>query len=137
MFDKILVAVDGSEHSRKAASVAGEIARKFQSELVVLHVREDELTWVVDMVLETPAEASELVDGIVRELKDGGTSARGEVVRAPLAHTPRTILDVAKEEGAGLIVMGTRGLSDWERLLVGSVAHKVVHFAEIPVLLVR
>jgi len=46
-------------------------------------------------------------------------------------------LDMAREEGAGLIVMGTRGLSDWGRLLMGSVAHKVVHLAEVPVLVVR
>ncbi len=44
---------------------------------------------------------------------------------------------MAKEEGAGLIVMGTRGLSDWDRLLMGSIAHKVVHLADIPVLIVR
>jgi nucleotide-binding universal stress UspA family protein len=137
MFDKILLAVDGSEHSRKAASVAGEIGRAFGGEVVVLHVREDELTWAIDVVLETQEEASELVDGIVRELKDAGGSVRGEVVRAPVAHTARTILDVAKEEGAGLIVLCTRGLSDWDRLLVGSVAHKVAHLADLPVLIVR
>lgn len=138
MFDKILLAVDGSEHSRKAASVAGEIERAFGAEVVVLHVREeDELTWTTDVVLETEEEASELIDGIVRELKDAGGSARGMVVRAPFARTAGTILDVAKEEAAGLILMGTRGLSDWDRLLMGSVAHKVVHLADVPVLIVR
>ncbi len=137
MFDKILLAVDGSERSRKAASAAGEIGRAFGGEVLVLHVREDELTWAIDVVLETETEASELVDGIVRELKDAGGSVRGEVVRAPVAHTARTILDVAKEEGAGLIVMGTQGLSDWNRVLMGSVAHKVVHLADLPVLIVQ
>jgi nucleotide-binding universal stress UspA family protein len=117
--------------------MASEIGRAFGNEVLVLRVREDELTWAMDVVLETEGEASELVDGIVRELKDAGVSVRGEVVRAPIAHTARTILDVAKEEGAGLIVMGTRGLSDWDRLLVGSVAHKVVHLADLPVLIVR
>ena len=137
MFDKILLAVDGSEHSRKAASVAGEIGRAFGAEVVVLHVWEDEFTSAIDVVLETEEEASELIDGIVRELKDAGGSARGMVVRAPFARTAGTILDVAKEEAAGLIVMGTRGLSDWDRLLIGSVAHKVVHLADVPVLIVR
>jgi nucleotide-binding universal stress UspA family protein len=137
MFDKILLAVDGSERSRKAASAAGEIGRAFGGEVLVLHVREDELTWAIDVVLETETEASELVDGIVRELKDAGGSVRGEVVRAPVAHTARTILDVAKEEGAGLIVMLTRGLSNWNRVLMGSVAHKVVHLADLPVLIVQ
>jgi nucleotide-binding universal stress UspA family protein len=49
----------------------------------------------------------------------------------PRRHKARTILDVAQEEGAGLLVMGTRGLSDWDRLLVGSVAHKVLHLAAL------
>ncbi|HYV02080.1 MAG TPA: universal stress protein [Actinomycetota bacterium] len=57
----MLVAVDGSEHSHKAARVAGEIGRAFGGEVVVLHVREDELTWAIEAVLETQEEASELV----------------------------------------------------------------------------
>jgi hypothetical protein len=81
--------------------MASEIGRAFGNEVLVLRVREDELTWAMDVVLETEGEASELVDGIVRELKDAGVSVRREVVRAPIAHTARTILDVAKEEGAG------------------------------------
>jgi nucleotide-binding universal stress UspA family protein len=51
--------------------------------------------------------------------------------------TPQEILRVATEVDADLIVMGTRGLTDWSGLLLGSVAHKVLHMAECPVLLVR
>lgn len=137
MFERILLAVDGSEHSRRAVRVAGELARRYDAELVVLHAREHELTWGADIDIESAEEARALVDGVVRELKDAGTEARGEVVRVPLGQVARAILDVAKAEGAGLIVMGTRGLSDWGRLLMGSVAHKVVHLAEVPVLVVR
>jgi nucleotide-binding universal stress UspA family protein len=137
MFERILLPVDGSEHSRKAAAVAGDLARRYGAEVVVLHAREHELTWGADIDLESAEEARRLVDEVVRELKDAGTSVRGEVVRVPLGDVPRAILDAAKAEGAGLIVMGTRGLSDWERLLLGSVAHKVVHLADVPVLVVR
>ncbi len=100
MFEKVLLAVDGSDHSMRAVPIAGEIAERFGSELVVLNVQE-------------------------------------EVVRAPVGQVARLLLDVARDEGAGLIVMGTRGLSDWGRLLMGSVAHKVLHLSEIPVLVVR
>jgi nucleotide-binding universal stress UspA family protein len=137
MFEKILLAVDGSEHSHRGIPIAGDLARKYAGEVVVVHVREHEITWVQDIDLETPDEAQQLVDDVVRELKDSGASARGEVIRVALGQTPRVILDVAKEEGAELIVMGTRGLSDWGRLLMGSVAHKVMHLAECPVLIVR
>jgi len=137
MFERILLAVDGSEHSFKAVPVAGDLARRYGGEVIVLHVREHEITWGADIDVETAEEARALVDGVVRQLKDADANARGEVVRVPLGQTPRAILDLAQEEAVGLIVMGTRGLSDWGRLLMGSVAHKVVHLAEVPVLVVR
>jgi nucleotide-binding universal stress UspA family protein len=117
--------------------VAGDLSRRYAGEVIVLHVREHEVTWGADIDVETADEARSLVDDVIRELKDEGTNVRGEVVRVALGQTPRAILDLAREEGAGLIVMGTRGLSDWGRLLMGSVAHKVVHLAEVPVLVVR
>jgi nucleotide-binding universal stress UspA family protein len=137
MFERILLAVDGSEHSSKAVPVAGDLSRRYGGEVVVLHVREHEVTWGADIDVETADEAHQLVDGVVRELKDAGANVRGEVVRAPLGQTARAILDLAQQERVGLIVMGTRGLSDWGRLLMGSVAHKIVHLAEVPVLVVR
>ena len=137
MFERILLAVDGSEHSRRAVVVAGDMSRRYGGEVIVLHVREHEVTWGADIDVETADEARRLVDGVVRDLKDSGTNVRGEVVRVPLGQTPRAILDLAQEEAVGLIVMGTRGLSDWGRLLMGSVAHKIVHLAEVPVLVVR
>ncbi len=137
MFEKILLAMDGSEHSRKAIPVAGDIARHHDGEVTVLHVREHELTWASDVDLETEGEAQTLVDSVVRELKDAGANAVGDIRRVAHGQTPRAILDVAEEIGAGMIVMGTRGLSDWGRLLMGSVAHKVMHLAECPVLIVR
>jgi nucleotide-binding universal stress UspA family protein len=137
MFERILLAVDGSEHSDRAVPVAGDLSRRYGGEVIVLHVREHEVTWGADIDVETADEARTLVDRVVRELKDAGTNVRGELVRVPLGQTPRAILDMVREEDAGLIVMGTRGLSDWGRLLMGSVAHKVVHLAEVPVLVVR
>ena len=137
MFERILLAVDGSEHSRRAVPVAGDLARRYEGEVLVLHVREHEVTWGTDVDVETVDEARDLVDEVVRTLKDAGTNARGEIMRVALGQTPRAILDVAHEEQVGLIVMGTRGLSDWGRLLMGSVAHKIVHLAEVPVLVVR
>jgi nucleotide-binding universal stress UspA family protein len=58
--------------------------------------------------------------------------ARG-VCPCPVADTARTVLDVAKEEGAGLIVMGNLGALGLGPALGGSVAHRVVHLADFPV----
>lgn len=137
MFDKILLAVDGSTHSMKAVPIAADLGRRYRAEVVVFHVREHEFAWGGDIDVETTEETVDLVDGIVRRLKDEGTSVRGEVVRATVGQTARAILDACDDEGVDLVVMGTRGLSDWGRLLMGSVAHKVVHLATVPVLVVR
>jgi nucleotide-binding universal stress UspA family protein len=137
MFERILLAVDGSRNSAKAIPVAADLASRYGSDVLVFHVREHEVALGLDVDAETPDEAMNLVDGIVRELKDAGVSVRGEIVRVPLGQTPRAILDAARDENVSLIVMGTRGLSEWSRLLMGSVAHKVVHLAAIPVLVVR
>jgi nucleotide-binding universal stress UspA family protein len=137
MFERILLAVDGSNNSAKAIPVAADLAFRYGSEVLVFHAREHEVALGVDVDAETPDEAMTLVDGIVRELKDIGVSVRGEIVRVPLGQTPRAILDAARDESVNLIVMGTRGLSEWSRLLMGSVAHKVVHLATMPVLVVR
>ena len=135
MFERILLAVDGSQHSAKAVPVAADLAFRYGGELLVFHARERDVALGEDV--ETSSEAMELVDGIVRDLKDAGVSARGEIVRVPSGNTPRAILAAASDENVDLIVMGTRGLSEWSRLLMGSVAHKVVHLADVPVLVVR
>jgi nucleotide-binding universal stress UspA family protein len=137
VFQRILLAVDGSDHSFRAVPVAGDLARRYEGEVIVLHVREHEITWGADIDIETDHEATKLVDDVVRELKGQDTNVRGEVVRVPLGNAPKAIVDIAHREGVGLIVMGTRGLSDWGRLLMGSVADKVMHLAECPVLIVR
>jgi nucleotide-binding universal stress UspA family protein len=137
MFTKILVPVDASDHSVRAMNAATDLARTTGAELVVLHVLEHEATWAADVDLESLPEATELVDAYVRSAKDAGIPARGEVVRASHGRTPRVILDMARSESVDLILMGTRGLSDWRSVLLGSVTHKVVHLADCPVLVVR
>lgn len=139
MFGKILLAVDGSEHARKAVAVVGGLARELGSEAVAAHIREEELPPHGHGVVhrETRPEAFEIVDRAVSELEGTGVEARGEVRSALHGRAASVILDLAKEEGAELIVMGTRGLTDWSGLLLGSVSHKVLHMAECPVLLVR
>jgi nucleotide-binding universal stress UspA family protein len=137
MFERILLAVDGSRHSTKAVPAAADLASRYGAEVLVFHAREHELALGVDVDAETPDEAMTLVDGIVRELKDRGIAVRGEIVRVPLGDTARAILDATHDEHVDLIVMGTRGLSEWSRLLMGSVAHEIVHLADIPVLVVR
>jgi nucleotide-binding universal stress UspA family protein len=137
MFEKIVLAVDGSAPSDRATATAADIAKGFGSEIIVLNVRETEIFWRGMAELETVGEASDLVDNTVRRLKDAGISARGEVHPALYGQAARVILELASEEGADMVVLGSRGLSDLAGLVLGSVTHKVLHLAHCPVLVVR
>jgi nucleotide-binding universal stress UspA family protein len=137
MFERILLAANGSPSSRKAVEVAADIGQKYGAEVVVLHVREQQITPVGAYEVEQLDAATDFVDEIVRALKDMGVSARGEVQAAPTGRVPHVILELAKELDAGLIVMGSRGLSEWEGLFLASVSHRVLHLAECPVFVVR
>jgi nucleotide-binding universal stress UspA family protein len=59
------------------------------------------------------------------------------MVTAMYGNATREILQLANEISADIIVMGSRGLSDFAGLVMGSVAHKVLHLARCPVLVVR
>jgi nucleotide-binding universal stress UspA family protein len=137
MFERILLAVNGSPSSWRAVDVAADIGQKYGAEVVVLHVREQQATSLGLYMVEQPDEDADFVEEIVRRLKDAGVSARSEVQTAPLSSVPHVILEMARELDAGLIVMGSRRLSDWEGLYLASVSHRVLHLADCPVFVVR
>jgi len=136
VFETILLAVDGSEPSNRATETATDLAKRLGSEVIVVHIKEREVGRA-GFPIEINEEATELVDETVRRLKDVGVSARGEVRSTVFGRAARVILEVANESGAGLAVIGSRGLSDLAGLVMGSVTHKVLHLAHCPVLVVR
>jgi nucleotide-binding universal stress UspA family protein len=137
MFERILVAVDGSPHSSKTLPVASDLAKRYGATVTVLHVREHERYEGQDVDLGPPLEAEALVEGSVAVFREAGVVATGEVRRVTPGNTPKEIVEVANEIGAELIVMGTRGMTEWKSLVLGGVANKVVQSAACPVLLVR
>jgi len=137
MFEKILLAIDGSEQSTRAAEVTRDLAKMADADVLVYHVMEREVSRAGAFDMETPEESTELVDHTVRMLKDAGVNARGEVNHGIYGRAAKEILAEAKSFGAEVVVMGSRGLSDLSGMLVGSVTHKVIHLADCPVLIVR
>jgi nucleotide-binding universal stress UspA family protein len=137
MFERILVAIDGSPQSSKTIPVALDLAKRYGSSVAVLHVREHTRYEGSDVDMGPPVPAQELVDEVVRVFREAGVEARGELRRVSAGDTPEQIVGVAQEFEADLIVMGTRGMTEWRSLLLGGVANKVVHHAHCPVLLVR
>lgn len=136
MFERIVVATDASEPSQRAVGYAAGIARDHGSEIIVLHVAPRVVSRSGTIDLEDPEAAGDLVDGTVRDLKDLGLSARGEVIRVLEGHMARGIVESAATADADVIVMGSRGKSDFGGLFLGSVTHRVLHLAEVPVIVV-
>jgi nucleotide-binding universal stress UspA family protein len=136
MFERILLSVDGSEHAKRAGEITADLAALVGASVTVAHVQDMPKAWAIDFDPTVAWSDSEIVDDVVRELKDRGIDAIGEV-RLPRTSVAREIIDLAGEIDASLIVMGTRGLSDGEALFLGSVSHKVAHLARCPVMFVR
>ena len=137
MFSKILVAIDGSQFSKRVVPTAIEVAGKFKAEVYVLHVSEHDHGRAAVYTLETPADATRLVFDAVKTFQDAGIVAKGEVHNVAVGHVAKAIVEAAAGQKADLIVMGSRGLSDVQGLLLGSVTHKVMQMAHTAVLVDR
>jgi len=137
VFERVLVAVDGSPKSEKTIELGLDLARRYGSVVTVVHVRERGRYEGSDVDLGPPVPAEKLVDDVLVRFRDGGIEAHGELRRVSSGDTPEQIVKVAEESHADLIIMGSRGMTEWKSLLLGGVATKVVHHASCPVLLVR
>lgn len=137
MFNHILVAIDGSTHSHSTLATTIEVAKKFQADVLVVHFIEHEVGRASVYPSETLGVAKKLVADAVTTVKAGGITATSQVGEVAHGHAAKGIVDIAQEKGIDLIVMGSRGLSDIQGLLLGSVTHKVMQLANIPVLVDR
>ena len=138
MYERVLVAVDHSDVAQRALTAAQDLAVLSKGEVWVLHLREREvIAQMGDVPSESAADAESPVDAAVEALTKAGVTAHGEVRNTTFGHAAREIMEDAKEHDVGVIVMGTRGRSDLAGLVLGSTAHKVIHLADRPVLVIR
>jgi nucleotide-binding universal stress UspA family protein len=150
---KVLLATDGSREAELAARTAADLSQKTDSELHVVHVFGiapvgppvyPEATDLQSEEFEAESEerqriserrARELLEAEVEKIRSGGvTVAEGHLIEGRVAPG---IVTLAEGIGAGLIVMGSRGLGGIRRALIGSVGDSVVRHAHCPVLVVR
>jgi nucleotide-binding universal stress UspA family protein len=139
---RILIPTDFSKYSEEALKMGAQIARKFDSEIILLHI------------LELPHQASDVMGGgksipeimfyknkaisNLEKLMDSkylkGINV-SEAIEFKKVH--EGVLDASKKNNIDLIVMGSHGTSGFDELLVGSNAEKVVRFSTVPVLVVK
>ena len=147
MFSKILVCSDGSDKALEAAAVAAGIALKFGSQILLLTVYDPSVIPAATMGIPGGTLASTVSAGsYAEEVQKGVEKETGAVFQKAnvpytthreLGHPVDRITSTAIDEQVDLIVLGSRGLGGFERLLLGSVSEGVLHHAHCPVLVVR
>ena len=147
MFKRILVAIDGSAHSMKAAETAIQLARTYDTDLTFLHVTTklnlpDQLRDYLKGEQLAGQDLLAIDDATRRVVADISARAETEGVRKVKTifregKPARTIVAYAKSARIDTIVMGSRGLSELESALLGSVSHKVASLADCTVIVVK
>jgi nucleotide-binding universal stress UspA family protein len=141
----ILLATDGSEEAQLALRTAVDLANSTNSELHVLTVSREyrppsEIpehgSLLKEVLKDIEREAQEILDEQVGKVEEAGCTVAKAHLRMG-GQPDREIVRLSEEVGAGLIVMGSRGLGGLRRVLIGSVSDSVVRHAHCPVLVVR
>jgi nucleotide-binding universal stress UspA family protein len=145
-FARIVVAYDGSDYAANAVRLAASLSARFSAELIVVHV------------FSSPTVALSAASGMpgpdYREMEDAakeagqkilsrglqlasgaGAGARGELLEAP--SVVEAIVNYAENHKADLIVAGTRGMTGFRKLILGSVSTGLISHAHCPVLVAR
>ena len=140
MFDKILLAVDGSTHAEHATQIAAEMARNQKAkelrivvayDVIPPYFGEPNMQFAIDARME---EAQTILRQAVNAIGKIPCEIHTELIEGPAAEA---IIDVATTRKSDIIVMGSRGLGKLAGLLLGSTSQKVVAHAPCPVLITR
>jgi nucleotide-binding universal stress UspA family protein len=138
VFKKIVWATDGSEHADRALTFAESMASEEGATLTVVHVVQ-RFAGGKSAGLPRHVDAEEIEAKVreeVNELSNEGLNVSLQVISDIKLSAAEDIADIARDVGADLIVVGTRGHSTIRGLLVGSVTHRLLHIAPCPVLAV-
>ena len=126
-----MVPTDGSEFASKAEDVAIEMAKKFDSKVVAVHVIDDKLIYPFE-VLEEEGKS------ILKKVQEKGEKNSVKVDEVLLVGNPtRDMKKIAEKVGADIIVIGTHGKTGLEKLIMGSVAESTLKTVKVPVLLLK
>lgn len=142
MFHRVLVATGGSPWSDNAVKYAIDLARDYGLELVIAHVLTETPPYFIaeagpslDSLLEGSEEAGRrIIDEAMDWAAEAGVQCDSELV---WGRVPEVICHVAQERDCDLIVVGSRGLTGFKRLMLGSISNAVAAKALCPVLVVK
>lgn len=143
-FSKIVVAVDGSTLSKKAANYAISLAKEQNAVVSAVAVVRFHPTdafrgskeTLTKFVIKQSEIAQDWIDSVNKRAEKNNLRFESKVIRTTES-IPEEIIKYAKTRRADLIVMGTRGRTGFKRALLGSVANAVITHAACPVMVVR
>jgi nucleotide-binding universal stress UspA family protein len=140
MIENILLATDGSGSAERAVDFAASLALHYRAKVTVLHAFTPVPAYLGEpnysrALYETLDEAKAVVDKVAGRLRDMGiVEVDTDFIEGPAANV---ILGVAETRKPDLLVIGARGLSTWQGILMGSVSLSVTQRAECPILVVK
>jgi nucleotide-binding universal stress UspA family protein len=138
-FSKILIPVDDSKHSEQALKHGISLAEMSGAKLIVLHCHRPVPTGLGEpnfqkAIDDATRESYAVLEKQTANFKDTNVSYEEKIIGGS---TAKSIKAVAETENCDLIIMGSKGKSNLEGLVVGSVTHKVLHTVQCPVLVVK
>lgn len=148
-FSRILIGIDGSDESMKAAEYAVSITKMYDAELFAINVLTSDIGYaysspgvesppltVRETILIAEDEAKLWFDKIKEKANKKEVKIKTELIVAKRSIL-QTVLEYAEEQKINLIVVGTRGRSGIKKMLLGSIASGLVTYAPCPVLVVK
>ena len=136
MYKTIVLALDGSEGSRRALPVATELAKRDGAKIVIVHVDERIVGKGGGDIHADEAAIQAEVRKHAEELQSEGIETTVEMRDVMVGGPAHPIAEIADEVGADLIVVGTRGHTGISGIMLGSVTQRLLHLARQPVLAV-
>lgn len=138
MFSNVLVAIDGSESANKAFERAIYLAQKCNSKLDLVHVVQCDVGGDSANTFEIIDDLKDKANKMLEEYKIQAAKNNVPIQISIMQGDPaKVIIELAKAKSYDLIIMGTRGRTAFQELLIGSVSQKVMHHASCPVMVVR
>lgn len=131
LFERIMVPTDGSDFAARSEDIAIEIAKKFNSTIVAVHIIDDKLIYPFE-VLEDEGKS------ILKKVKEKAEKEKVTIQDVLIVGSPtHDMAKIVKKTETDLVVIATHGKTGLEKLILGSVAESALKSVNKPVLLVK
>ena len=131
LFERIMIPTDGSKFADRSEDVAMEIAKKFNSTVIAVHIIDEKLIYPFE-VLEDEGKS------ILKKVKDKAEKEDLAIEDVLIVGSPiHDMAKIVKKTKSDLVVIGTHGKTGLEKLILGSVAENALKTVQVPLLLVK